>query len=201
MVHTNSVAELLRNLYEFGVQHDTKTGDRVRRMLNITPDTGLFLSILLRATKAKNVLEVGTSDGYSTIWIADALRQRDGKVVTLEVSPEKGAMARRNFKRSGLSKHIEFHQEDARDFLANRRAQSFDLVFLDAERTQYVTLWKDVDRVLRVGGLLIVDNATSPKPEELTEFFELVKSDRYLSQIVQVGKGEMIAVKLRTRRA
>ena len=72
-------------------------------MLNITRDTGSFLSIIIQAVGAKRVLEIGTSDGYSTLWIADALSRNRGKVVTVEVSQRKAILARRNFEKSGLS--------------------------------------------------------------------------------------------------
>jgi len=193
----DELIKLLTELYEFGVENDSKTDNHVRRMLNVTPDTGLFLSIMVRAIGAENVLEIGTSNGYSTMWIADALRDRNGKVVTLEMSTEKADMAKRNFARSGLLSYIDFHQADAHSFLSGRAPKQFDMVFMDAERKEYVSYWGDVDRALRVGGVLVVDNANSPKPEELISFFDLVrKTNRYLSQILQVGKGEFLAVKL-----
>jgi predicted O-methyltransferase YrrM len=165
-------------------------------MLNITPETGLFLSLMIQAIKAKKVLEIGTSNGYSTLWMADALRNIAGKVTTVEVSQKKALMAKNNFERSGLSKYIETHLSDVRTFLREQDAESFDLIFLDAERRQYTSYWNDIDRVLNTGGLLIVDNAFSPKPEELTAFFKAINdSTRYLSQILQVGKGQMIALK------
>ena len=195
----DSLARLLRGVYESGEAHDLKTTDRRRRMLNITPDTGLFLSILVRATGARRVLEIGTSNGYSTIWIAEALRQRGGKVVSVEVSPEKEELASKNIGASGLSNLVDLHQGDARSFLRTLSLHSFDLVFMDAERTEYLDYWGEVDRALKPGGVLVVDNAVEPKPEELVDFFARVnESGRYLSQVLHVGKGEFLAVKLET---
>ena len=167
-------------------------------MLNITPDTGLFLSVIIQAVRASKVLEIGTSNGYSTLWLADAARNTNGKVTTVEVSPKKAAMAKNNFERSGLSKYIDSCVADIRVFLKSQSDESFDFVFLDAERPQYSSYWKDLDRVLKRGRLLVVDNALSPKPDELLDFIKLVNdSTRYLSQTLQIGKGELVALKQR----
>ena len=186
----------LNEIYEFGVRHDSTNKDHSEQMLNITPDTGLFLSILIQATKARRVLEIGTSNGYSTMWIADALENSDGAVITVEVSSKKAELAKKNFAMSGLSECIELHIIDVQDFLESQDDDSFDIVFLDAERSQYVSYWNHIRRVLKSGGLLLVDNALSPRPEELADFFKLVDdSEEFLSQILKIGKGEFLALK------
>jgi predicted O-methyltransferase YrrM len=195
------LSRILEEIYESGVKHDSETADRTKRMLNITPDTGRLLSILVRAVRAGRVLEIGTSNGYSTIWIASALRQVSGKVVSVEVSQEKEAMARRNLERTGLADSVDLHEGDAGAFLRTLDSHSFDLIFMDAERTQYLSYWEDVDRVLRPGGILMVDNAIEPRPEELVDFFARVNgSGQYISLVLPVGKGEFLAVKLETAR-
>jgi len=183
-------------MYDFGRMYDSKMKQHTDKLLNITPDTGLFLSLIIQAVKATKVLEIGTSNGYSTLWIADALRNIDGKVTTIEVSQKKASMAKDNFERSGLSQYVDLHLADVRAFLKIQRDQSFNLIFLDAERPQYASYWNDIDRVLKTGGLLIVDNALSPKPEELIDFIKLVNnSARYLSLTLRIGNGEIIALK------
>ena len=193
--------ELLDRIYAYGTEHDTRNKTHSEQMLNITPDTGLFLSILIQATRANQVLEIGTSNGYSTIWIANALSRGDGgTVTTIEVSKKKFEMAQDNFKESGLSRYIDSRNADVRTFFKEIADDSIDLLFLDAERPQYVSYWADIDRVLKTNGLLVVDNALSPKPEELVEFFRGIQdSGRYLSQTLQIGKGEMIALKKKKR--
>ncbi|MFT4032532.1 MAG: hypothetical protein QM669_08930 [Siphonobacter sp.] len=76
--------EFLEDLETFGILHDQQTNPATERMLNITADTGQFLSLLIKATQAKTILEVGTSNGYSTIWLADAAETTNGHVTTLE---------------------------------------------------------------------------------------------------------------------
>lgn len=168
------------------------------QVLNITPDTGSFLSLMIQAFGSQSILEIGTSDGYSTIWIADAARETGGHVTTVEISEKKADMARQNFRRTGLASYIDVHREDIQSFLKTSEAEIYDLIFLDAERPEYAHYWKEVDRVLKTGCLLIVDNALSPKPEELLDFFRLLnESKRYLTQTLELGNGELLALKQR----
>ena len=83
---TRPLEGLLAELEEFGKTNDGSTTERPRRMLNITRDTGEFLAVLVRATLAQRVLEIGTSNGYSTLWLADAARAIGGSVTTVELS-------------------------------------------------------------------------------------------------------------------
>src|SRR5438552_879221 len=91
-----SLRNLLDELAEHGRQNDARETERERRLLNVTPETGQLLAILVKATRARRVLEVGTSNGYSTIWLAWAARETDGHVDTLERNPNKIAQARAN---------------------------------------------------------------------------------------------------------
>ena len=93
---------LKNELMHFGAENDAHETERARRMLNITPDTGEFLSVLVRFGTARRVLEIGTSNGYSTLWLAEAAAAIDGHVTTLEVAEDKVAMARSTFARSGF---------------------------------------------------------------------------------------------------
>jgi predicted O-methyltransferase YrrM len=164
-------------------------------MLNITHDTGEFLSVLVRATSARRVLEIGTSNGYSALWLASAARATGGAVTTVELSDYKAGLARQNFSRSGLASSITLVQDDAERVLERAGDASFDLVFLDAERPEYPGWWPHLKRVLRPGGLLVVDNATS-HPEQMAPFVALVKADAaFTTSLVPVGNGEFLAVK------
>ena len=164
-------------------------------MLNITRDTGEFLSVLVRATNARRVLEIGTSNGYSTLWLAGAARAIGGSVTTVELSEFKLGLAAQNFARSELSPTITQLHDDAGRVLARAADAAFDLIFLDSERPEYPGWWPDIKRVLRRGGLLVVDNATS-HPEQMAPFVALVKSDRdFNTSLVPVGNGEFLAVR------
>jgi predicted O-methyltransferase YrrM len=192
---TESLQVLLSELEHFGEANDRVTTERPRRMLNITRDTGEFLSVLVRATSARRVLEIGTSNGYSTLWLASAIRATGGAVTTVELSDYKVGLAQQNFSRSGLAASITLVQDDAGGVLERAVDASFDLIFLDAERPEYPGWWPHLKRVLRPGGLLVVDNATS-HPEEMAPFVALVKADAdFTTSLVPVGNGEFLAVK------
>ena len=190
-----SLQVLLSELERFGEANDSATAERPRRMLNITRDTGEFLSVLVRATAARRVLEIGTSNGYSTLWLASAVRATGGAVTTVELADYKVGLARQNFSRSGLAAYITLVQDDAGQVLERAVDAAFDLVFLDAERPEYPGWWPHLKRVLRPGGLLVVDNATS-HPEQMAPFVALVKNDAdFTTSLVPVGNGEFLAVK------
>ncbi|WP_305824387.1 O-methyltransferase [Massilia brevitalea] len=185
----------LEQLADFGNQNDAAVGKNGTRMLNITPDTGEFLSVLVRATGARRVLEIGTSNAYSTLWLADAARAIGGAVTTIERSADKVAMARENIVTAGLDGVITQVEGDAGAWLAQAPDASADLVFLDSARSLYLDWWPDLRRVLRAGGLLVVDNATS-HAHEMADFVAAVKEDdAFGTSLVPVGKGEFLAVK------
>lgn len=192
---TEALMQLLAELEHFGKENDRSVSDRPQRMLNITRDTGEFLSVLVKATNARRVLEIGTSNGYSTLWLADAVRSLDGRVTTVELSEYKYGLASRNFKQSDLAAVITQIQGDAGRTLANSLDESFDFIFLDSERPEYPGWWPDLKRVIRKGGLLVVDNAISHK-EQMEAFVSLVEVDTEFSTcLVPVGKGEYLATR------
>jgi predicted O-methyltransferase YrrM len=192
---TDSLSELLTELEGYGKANDRAVSERSRRMLNITHDTGEFLSVLVRAMPAQRVLEIGTSNGYSTLWLAGAVRAVGGNVTTVESSAFKIDLAAKNFARSGLALLIAQVHEDAGRLLARTEEAAFDLVFLDAERGEYPGWWPDIKRLLRPGGLLVVDNAVS-HAGELAGFIDLVRADaEFTTCLVPVGNGEFLAVR------
>jgi len=190
-----SLKTLLDELAAYGDAHDGDAANRASRMLNITPDTGEFLAVLVRATGARRILEIGTSNGYSTLWLADAAAAIGGAVATVELSPAKIAMAHTNFTRAGLLDRITQHEGDAGAVLAGLDDGAVDLLFLDSQRSAYLDWWPQLKRVLRAGGLLVVDNATS-HAAEMAAFTDAVRADDgFTTSLVPVGKGEFLAVK------
>jgi predicted O-methyltransferase YrrM len=186
---------VLTELEQFGKANDASTTEYPRRMLNVTRDTGEFLAVLVRAMLARRVLEIGTSNGYSTLWLASAARVIGGSVTTVELAEYKIGLASANFTRSGLARYISVVHDDAGRVLERLSENAFDLVFLDSERSAYPEWWLNLKRVLRPGGLLVVDNATS-HPQELAPFVALVKADAaFFTSLVPVGNGEFLAVR------
>ena len=191
----SELMELLAELEDFGQKNDATNTDRQRRMLNITRDTGEFLVVLVKAMDARRVLEIGTSNGYSTLWLARAARDVGGAVTTVEVSDLKIGLARANFARSGLERYITLVHDNATNVLARTPEASIDVLFLDSERPEYPGWWPHLKRVLRPGGLLVVDNATS-HAEQMAPLVALVTADpTFTTSLVPVGNGEFLAVK------
>jgi predicted O-methyltransferase YrrM len=189
------IEALKAELERFGAERDAVREDRPNRMLNITRDTGEFLSVLVRATAARRILEIGTSNGYSTLWLAEAATAISGFVTTVELAEYKVGLARENFKRSGLASVIDLVHDDAGRLLERTEEAAYDLIFLDSERPEYPGWWPQIRRVLRAGGLLVVDNATS-HPEEMAPFVALVEADEaFTTALVPVVKGEFMAAK------
>ena len=192
---STGLESLKAELERFGRTHDATTSERPRRMLNITRDTGEFLAVLVHATAARRVLEIGTSNGYSTLWLAGAVSRIGGSVTTVEFAKYKQDLAATNFARSGLSPFITLIHDDAGRLLERSAQSAYDLIFLDAERPDYPGWWPQLGRVLRQGGLLVADNAIS-HTEEMAPFITLVTSDaRFETCLVPVGNGEFLAVK------
>jgi predicted O-methyltransferase YrrM len=189
-----TIAAVLAEVSAFGETNDERVTERSMRMLNITPDTGQLLRILVRSTGARRILEVGTSNGYSTMWLAWAATETGGHVTTLERLPEKVALALANLERSGLAPWITIRQGIALETLATLDGP-FDLIFLDADRPSYLAYLDLLLPLLKVGGLLVTDNVVS-HADEVTEFLARLRSDPNLDSVtVPVGNGEELTYK------
>jgi predicted O-methyltransferase YrrM len=173
-----------------------------QRVRNVRPEVGKFLSLLIRATRARRILEVGTSNGYSTLWLGLAAQATDGQVTTLEHRADRAAEATDNFRRAGLSNVITIRQGDARQLLAELPG-SFDFIFIDAEKVDYVTYLETVaganggSPLLADGGLIDADNVTS-HPQETAAYVERSHNlPGLVSVTVPIGRGEQLSVKTR----
>ncbi len=141
--------------------------------------------------EARRILEVGTSNGYSAIWWADALTDAGQVLVTLEVNPDKAAQVTANLEHAGVADRVRVVQGDAAEFLRRSADASWYLIFLDAERSEYVLYWPDLTRILTTDGLIIVDNAVD-KAAELEAFRQQVAdTSGYRQVLVPIGNGEL----------
>jgi predicted O-methyltransferase YrrM len=135
-----------------GMQIATK-----ERSLAIPRSEGKFLYILARSMKAKRIFEIGTSFGYSTLWLAAAVHEENGKVTSVDVLPEKIQRASENIHKAGLESSVELIQGDAREILEKYK-EPFDIVFLDADKRDYIDFIKLSLKKLRIGGVILSDN-------------------------------------------
>lgn len=157
---------------------------------NIPRETGCFLYMLVKVKKAKNILEVGTSNGYSTIWLAWAAKEKNGKVTTIERDRKKIDEARENFKKAGLD-NITILEGDATEVTKTLAAdgERFDFVFLDATKKEYLTYLKNVIGCLEHGAVITADNVIVFR-EKMQDFLDFLKQDnRFNTMSLQLGTG------------
>jgi predicted O-methyltransferase YrrM len=184
--------------------------------IDVTPLQGKFLELLVRATGARRVLEIGTLGGYSTLWLAHALPP-DGLVITLELEPHHAEVAKKNLEAAGLASRAEFRIGPAAETLAalvKERADPFDFIFIDADKSAYPEYLRWSMKLSRPGTLIVADNVVrdgkviepeSPDPniQGVRHFTELAAAEPRLSTTVlqTVGSkgydGFAIAVVLR----
>jgi len=165
-----------------------------RRLRAITPETGQFLLTLALAVRARTIVEVGTSGGYSGLWLALAARETGGRLTTFDVDPAKVGRARESFAEAGLDAVVDARNDDGVAALEAYEG-SVDLVFLDAEKELYEAALEPAIRALRPGGVLVADNLTT-HPEALGGFRDRALADeRLVGLVVPIGKGELVAVR------
>jgi predicted O-methyltransferase YrrM len=186
---------IVDELYALSHAHDQARSDRLERFRNVEPPTAELLGVLIRAGRARRILELGTSNGYSTIWLADAAEATGGAVVSVDVDAARTALARENIRGAGLEQRVELRTEDAALTLERSGDGEWEFVFLDAERPAYPSYVRDLVRTLAPGGLLAVDNVES-HANELVEFTELIEAVPELTQtVVPVGAGLRLGVR------
>jgi predicted O-methyltransferase YrrM len=135
-----------------------------QRHLNVSRDDGRLLRIFAELANTKSAIELGTSTGYSGIWIALALRQTGGRLTTFEIDPRLAAAAAANFKRAGVADAIDIVIGDAHKEVGRVHAP-IDFVFSDADKEGYLTYFQALGPKLRKGGVFISDNMAIPTPE------------------------------------
>ncbi|MCW2575455.1 MAG: putative O-methyltransferase, partial [Modestobacter sp.] len=172
----DAVRRIADALYADGVEHDAAEPDRLRRRRNLEPDAAALLGVVLRAMGARSVVEVGTSNGYSTLWLADAVRATGGRVLSVDLDADGQATAAGTLRQAGLDEWVELRCADGGQALRELPDGSQDVVFLDSERSEYEDWWPHPVRVLRPGGLLVIDNVLS-HPDEVAAFLTLVDAD------------------------
>lgn len=146
----------------------------------VGPVIGELLDILVRATRARNILELGTAIGYSAIYLCRSCPEFGGKVTTLESNPELADRAVENFQKAGLQEYIHLLNEDARRAMDKISGQSLDLIFVDIDKIYYREVLEKSKSLLRKGGLLIVDNTGF---QEADEFNHIICRDPHWMQV------------------
>ncbi len=165
-----------RNQYArpWPVDNNVFSTEHVIRSWQIPETTGRFLYRLVQETGAKNILELGTSIGYSTIWLAEACRQEGGKVITIEQFRRKANQAKRHFEKMGLE-NITLIEKPIVEALQKLGTENFDLVFMDADKGQYHIYIEYILPMLNEQGIIVVDNAGNFR-QRMRQFIEKCES-------------------------
>ena len=190
---SRSFQHYMQALYQNFTAFDAQQTDRIQRYRNVEPESALFLAMQIHIQQSKEILEIGTSTGYSTLWLAHAVQQTQGRVTTLEIDPARTAQAQHHAQELGLDDVIDFWVGDAEKYLT-KATQQYDFIFLDAERDAYVGYWAFLQKMLNpCGGVLIVDNVIS-HAAQVRCFIELIENDpRFISMTLPIGAGLYMA--------
>lgn len=158
--------------YEYVLNTSVREPDVARRLrdetqklpmaqMQIGPDQGQFMQLLVKLIGAKKTLEVGVFTGYSSLWVAMGL-PTDGRIVACDVSEEYTAIARRYWKEAGVDQKIDLilspAVETLNGLLANGKADTFDFAFIDADKGNYDNYYERALKLIRPGGLIAIDN-------------------------------------------
>ena len=183
---------LLKEIEEQGLENDARVTERPRKMLNLEPASAQLLSILVRASGVTRAIEIGTSNAYSTIWLAWSLAPAGGRILSIDRNPDKHVLARENLRRANLLDLVELRTGDAAE-ISRQLAGPFDLLFLDADRRSFPEQFQILLPKLAPKALVVADNVLS-HPEEIADYLKLISSlADFQHTIVPVGKGLSIA--------
>jgi caffeoyl-CoA O-methyltransferase len=164
-----------------------------RRLRQIPSETGRFLALLAASAPPGKWVEIGTSAGYSTLWLSLAAMETGHKVITFDVDPAKVALARETFRLAGVENWVEPVEADARQQLPGLNEISF--CFIDLEKELYLDCYELVVPRMVAGGILVADNAISHQ-EGLATFLERVMQDKRVDAlVVPIGKGDLLCRK------
>lgn len=175
------------------------------RMLAITKETGELINMMLHMKKAKNMLEVGMSVGYSTIWCAEAIQQQSGKIITIEQNPKKIKRAQKNFQNAQITDTVFIKEGNAIQILTELKLDKkyrnfFDFVLIDADKENIIEYFNLILPMVSIGGVIITDNMLYPEKytQEMKKLSKHIKKNPKLKTItLPIGNGEEITLKTR----
>lgn len=167
------------------------------RMARVSWEDGRLLRVLTEAVGAKNVVEIGTSHGFSALWFCMALQKTGGKLITHEINPYRVSMARKNFKRAGVDAIVTVVEGDAHTEVMKLK-EPIDIIFLDADKEGYGDYRNKLLPLVRPGGLILAHN-TSSHEESMMDYLKAVTSDKNLETIFVFEENAGISITLKKR--
>lgn len=188
------IAKRMHYLEQIDIR-DRKDGTpRHQRLRQIPPETGKFLALLSSNVPDGLIIEIGTSAGYSTLWLILAARMLGRKVITFEMLPEKVKKAKETFQMAGVESIVKLIEGDASKYLGQYEDIAF--CFLDAEKEQYEYLYELVIPRMTRGGLLVADNAINHFDTLKPMIEHALQDERVDALVIPVGKGELVCRKV-----
>jgi caffeoyl-CoA O-methyltransferase len=166
-------------------------------IVSVPPEDGKVLRLLAEATDAKHVVEIGTSNGYATLWFCLALRTTGGRITTYEIDPFRAALARENFKRAGVDQLVTVIVGDAHEKVTQLK-EPIDIVFIDADKSGYLDYLNKLLPLVRPGGLILAHNTTDVA-DQMQDYLKAVTTNPKLETIFLHKEGAGIGVTLKKR--
>ncbi|MFX1418234.1 MAG: O-methyltransferase [Promethearchaeota archaeon] len=189
-----SIKNRMKYLEELDTKDRTDGTPRMMRLRQIPPETGKFLSLLAASAPKGTFIEIGTSAGYSALWIALACKINGNNLITFEILEEKVKLARETFSLSNLNDIVELIDGDARDYIQNYKNISF--CFLDAEKEVYEDCYDLIIPNMIKGGILVADNAINHYETLKPMLDKALADERVDALIVPIAKGELVCRKI-----
>ncbi len=164
--------------------------------MNVPVEDGRLLRLLTEAIGAKHVIEIGTSNGYSGIWLGLALKATGGRLTTFEIDAQRAALARQNFKKAGLDGLVTLVEGDAHEKVATVK-DNIDLLFIDADKEGYLDYLEKLLPLVRPGGLIVAHNVRPGQGDP--GYLKAVTTDSKLETLFLHSEGAGVGVTLKKR--
>jgi caffeoyl-CoA O-methyltransferase len=184
------VLKRMRYLERLDARHRRDDISHFSRLRQVPPATGRFLALVAASAPEGAFLEIGTSGGYSALWLSLACREAGRKLTTFEMDEGKIELARETFRSAGIEDVVELVAGDARRYLGDYKDVAF--CFLDAEKAHYMDCYELVVPNLVPGGLLVADNVISHQETLGKMVRKTLRDGRVDSLIVPIGSGELV---------
>jgi len=188
------IIDRMRFLEEMNRQGGLDSAQGLIGLYQVPPETGRFIAMLAASAPEGEYLEIGTSGGYSTLWLALACRAVNRRIKTFEILEEKAVLAKETFRLAGVEDLVEFIHGNALEYLADCRNVSF--CFLDAEKEIYEQCYEIVVPNMVSGGILVADNVTSHETILRPMLNHTLNDPRVDAVVVPIGSGELVCRKV-----
>jgi caffeoyl-CoA O-methyltransferase len=210
--YNDEISQYITDLFALQDEHLSQIRENIPKKglpaISIRPEEGKFLQFLIRATRAKKVVEIGTLGGYSGVWLARGLPP-GGKLITIEKEPQHVKVAQEHFESAGVSDIVEIRGGDANQILKELTPEGpFDFIFVDADKSGYFTYLKWALENLRIGGVIAAHNAfrggsvvdahaQDTVTNNIREFNrQMAEEPRLICTIFPAGDGTVLGVKV-----